>query len=104
VVVTIEFNEEYDKDPIQTAYPGYIYRLEPSSKKTFDKPLFRMTAVEFINSLVDYAGIVDIAVTVDPEGKYEDSNMDDNTYRIPVFYSMIFPMLSRLENLFLINA
>jgi PKD repeat protein len=102
--VTIEFNDNYSKTPIQTSYPAYILRLDPGKKKTFDKPLFRFTAVEFLNALIDYAGIVDIAVTVDPDGLYEDSNTEDNTFRIPALYSMIFPILSPLENLFLINA
>jgi hypothetical protein len=104
VIVTIEFNDNYSKTPISTAYPGYIYRLDPGKRKTFDKPLFRFTAAEFLHALIDYAGIIDIAVTVDPDGIYEDSNMEDNTYKIPALYSMIFPILSPLEDLFLRNA
>lgn len=102
--VTIEFKENYSKLPIQTSYPAYILRLDPNKKKTFDKPLFRFTAAEFLRALVSYAGIEYIAVTVDPDEIYEDSNTEDNTIRIPVDYSMIFPVLSSLENLFLINA
>ena len=101
VIVTIEFRDEVNRDPINTSYPAYIYKLDFNSKKTFDRPLFRLTLNEIIRALYDFAGMENITITIDTKGKYKESNLLDNSIKIPVLYSMVFSRLGILENLFL---
>ncbi len=87
--------------PQKTEYKVTIYYLPPGGEESFRRPLFRLTLGEFINALLDYAGIQEITVTVDPDNKYSDRYPLDNSYSISVTYKDIFPRLGFLENLFL---
>jgi hypothetical protein len=57
-----------------------------------------LTITEYFNALIDFAGIQNITITIDP--KYNDVNPDDNSYSIPVTYRDIFPRMGFLEPLF----
>lgn len=87
----------------ETGHPGTIIYLKGSgAEKSFNRPLFRFTGLEFLSSLVSFAGIQHINVTVDPEGKYIDNNPQDNTVTLkPVSYADIFPLLKGFEELFI---
>jgi len=85
----------------ETDHPGTIAYLEGDAEETINRPLFRFTALEFFSALYNFAGIEYINVTVDPEGKYNEENTDDNTVTIPVEYEDIFPVLKGLEQIFL---
>ncbi len=101
VNIAIEFNPDLNKESINTSYPGYIFHLDGGAKKTFDRPLFRLTISEFIEALINFAGIINISVTVDPQRKFKDTNTFDNNFKIPVIYTMIFPRFGFFENIFL---
>jgi len=85
----------------ETDHPGTIAYLEGDEEETFNRPLFRFTALEFFSALYNFAGIVYINVTADPEGKYDEEDISDNTVSIPVDYEDIFPVLKGLEQIFL---
>jgi hypothetical protein len=85
----------------ETEHPGTIAYLEGDEEETLNRPLFRFTALEFFSALYNFAGIEYINVTVDPEGKYNEENTDDNTVSIPVDYEDIFPVLKGIEQIFL---
>lgn len=70
------------------------------AEKSFNKPLFRIALAEFLKALRSFAGIQNITVTVDPEGKYKESNTLDNSVTISVSYANIFPKLAFLEKFF----
>jgi len=90
-----------NKTPQATKYPGYIFFLDGNgAERSFNQWLFRMTLPEFLRALRNFAGIQNITVTVDPEGKYKDSNLLDNSVTIPVSYADIFPKLAFLERFF----
>jgi hypothetical protein len=90
-----------NKTPQATKYPGYIGYLDGNGAQIyFNRPLFRMTLPEFLRGLRNFAGIQNITVTVDPEGKYKDSDPLDNSVTISVSYADIFPKLAFLEKLF----
>ena len=84
-----------------TEHQGTIAYLEGDSEETLNRPLFRFTALEFLSALYNFAGIEYINITVDPEGKYNEENTDDNTVSYPVEYEDIFPVLKGLEQIFL---
>lgn len=90
-----------NKTPQTTKYPAYILYLNGNgAEMSFNQWLFRITLTDFLRALIDFAGIQNITVTVDPEGKYSDSNPSDNSVTIPVKYADIFPKLAFLERFF----
>jgi hypothetical protein len=84
-----------------TDHPGTIAYLEGDEEETINRPLFRFTALEFFSALYNFAGIQYINITVDPEGKYNEEDTDDNSVSILVDYEEIFPVLKGLEQIFL---
>jgi hypothetical protein len=84
-----------------TDHPGTIAYLEGDEEETLNRPLFRFTALEFFTALYNFAGIQYINITVDPEGKYNEEDTDDNSVSILVEYEEIFPVLKGLEQIFL---
>ena len=100
--VPIEVTYEcQDDNPQLTDYGATIYYLNPGDIEAFKRPLFRLTIGEFFNTLLDYAGIQNITVTVDPKNLYNDVNPEDNSYTISVTYKEIFPRLGFLEAILL---
>jgi len=98
VGITIGF---VNQTPQSTKYPGYIHYLDGNGAElSLNQWLFRMTLPEFLKALRNFAGIQNITVTVDPDGKYKDSNPLDNRVTIPVSYADIFPKLAFLERFF----
>jgi len=81
-----------------TDYKATLHYLRPGEEETFSRPLFRLTLSEFINSLLDFAGIQNLTVKIDP--KYKDINPADNIQSISVSYKEIFPRLGFLEPIF----
>ena len=99
--VTVEINYTCKNKTRSTNFPAYILYLDGNgAEKTFYKPLFRMILKEFISALMNFAGIQNITITVDPYKIYNDSNPDDNSATIEVSYADIFPNLYFLENIF----
>jgi len=82
----------------QTDYSATLFYLPPGQEETFKRPLFRLTLGEFFNALIDFAGIQNITVRIDP--KYDDMNPLDNSHSISVSYKEIFPRLGFLEPIF----
>jgi len=94
--------EYYSKGTLKpTAYPATIDYLESGEEETYNRPLFRFTAIEFISALINFAGIESINITVDPDEKYNDDNPSDNTASLRVEYAEIFPVLKGIEQIFL---
>jgi hypothetical protein len=81
-----------------TNYKATLYYLRPGEEESFRRPLFRLTLTEFFNALIDFAGIQNLTVTIDP--KYKDINPQDNSYTIEVIYKDIFPRMGFLEPIF----
>ena len=97
VIINISYKCINDSSK-QTDYKATLYYLRPGEEETFRRPLFRLTLNEFFNALIDYAGIQNITVTIDP--KYDDINPQDNSHSISVTYKEIFPRLGFLEPIF----
>ena len=97
VIISVSYkcvNESAKK----TDYKATLYYLRPGEEENFRRPLFRLTLNEFLNALINFAGIQNLTVTIDP--KYEDINPHDNSYSISVSYKEIFPRLGFLEPIF----
>jgi len=91
----------FNESPKTTEYGATVYYLDAfGARESFKRPLFRLNIREFTNALIDYAGIQNITITVDPENKYDDRYPEDNSFTYPVTYKNIFPRLAFLENLF----
>ena len=91
--------QRLENESQSTGNPAYIYYLDSNSEKSFNIPLFRLTLVDFIRALWNFINIQNITITVDPNGKYEDANPDDNSFTFPVTYAEIFPKLAFIENI-----
>jgi hypothetical protein len=89
-----------DNSSIETKYPGFIAHLNSYAEKSFNQYLFRINLREFFGALVGYSGIQNITVIVDPDKKYDDKNLIDNSYTINVSYEEIFPLLASFEGIF----
>jgi len=85
--------------------PNIVYLPAHGAEESFDCPLFNLNFKEFLQVLRSFAGIQNITVTVDPEGKYEDIDLEDNSYtfgnEIDCLYAEIFPKLAFLEDFFI---
>ena len=84
----------------QTNYKATIYYLPSGAEESFKRPLFRLTLGEFLNALIEYAGLETITIEIEP--KYEDANPFDNSHTISVTYKDIFPRLGFLESIFIL--
>ena len=74
--------------------------MNVGAEKTIERPLFRLTAIEFISALIDFAGIQNITVTVDPNDFLGDNDFSNNAYTLTnVTYGTIFPRLAWLEDI-----
>jgi hypothetical protein len=60
------------------------------AEKTYILPLFEIDGKNYIKSLIDFAGIKNITLLVDPEGKSGDINTNNNIYTINSGYKDIF--------------
>lgn len=100
--VPVEITIGYKNKALQpTVHPGFILYLDGNGAEiSLTEPLFRMNFQEFFKSLNNLAGIQNITVTVDPQGKYKDTNPLDNSVTIDVKYADIFPKLAFLEKIF----
>jgi len=89
-----------NQDPEPTEHPAYIKYLEGNGAKIpFRTPLFRIAVREFLNALINFVGIQNITVTVDPDNTIGDINPSNNVYTLTnVTYGMIFPRLAWLED------
>jgi len=83
-----------------TGYKATIYYLPRGGEESFKRPLFRITLNEFLNALLNYAGLETITIKIEP--KYEDANPDDNSHTISVTFKDIFPRLGFLEPILII--
>lgn len=91
----------FNESPKTTEYGATVYYLDAfGAEESFKRPLFRFSIGEFTNALLDFAGIENITVTVDPENIYNDRYHEDNSYTIPITYRDIFSKLAFLETIF----
>jgi len=102
VTVTIECE---DADSITISYPACIGQLNENTNHTYRKNLFRFTAPAFINAMIDFAGIQNLTVTVDPNGATGESAADFLNNAVTInsiegkpLYRTIFPRLFLLQN------
>ncbi len=100
VRIEVTINRE-NREPITTSYPGVIkYLAENGGVITFNRPLFRITITEIISTLINYIGIQNITVTVDPDNLLDDVDFSNNAYTLQnITYGKIFPILSFLDDI-----
>ncbi|MCK4995743.1 MAG: hypothetical protein KAR55_02540 [Thermoplasmatales archaeon] len=92
--------KRFGSDPVKTEYQSILTYLNVGAEKTIERPLFRLTVIEFINALIDFAGIQNITVTVDPDDSLGDNDFSNNAYTLTnVTYGTIFPRLAWLEDI-----
>jgi hypothetical protein len=81
-----------------TEYPGYIQSIGAGDTLTVKRPLFRFKSPELFQSLIDFAGINNLSVYLDPGTVRDDINPANNMYPPqPISYEEIFPYLGRFE-------
>jgi hypothetical protein len=99
IPVTIEYTCENE---ISIAYNGYLSYIGAFGvEETYEKPLFYLQMPDFLKALIDFAGIDNITITVDPSDPLEDVNPNDNSITKAVEYGDIFPNLENRENFFI---
>jgi hypothetical protein len=87
--------------PIYILDQGYITNLNGfGTQKTYHSNLFKLDIIEYVKSLIRFAGIVNITIEVDPDGISGDTNTINNVAIKDVSYEDIFPKLANWENLF----
>jgi len=99
--VLINVSYECDDGTVTpTDYPGYIVYIDSYETKTIRVPLFTFKIPECFKALIDFAGVENITIHIDPLGETGDTNPGNNIYRKNVSYKDIFPRLWKLEDLF----
>ena len=95
VPVVITYSK-INNETVPTNYPVMIlYLAGNGAEKKIQRPLFRMALIEFFRSLVDFAGIKNITITIDPGYSNNAFTLED------VSYEDIFPKLGWLEEILL---
>jgi len=102
IVISAEYDEKLNKSALPIGLPLTIDFLDTGDKLPLEKPLFRLDLVEFIQSLINLAGIKYVNISATLKGHYIDNNPENNNYKLQVCYNEIFPKLKKLENLFLL--
>ena len=87
-------------DGTNTTLTTTIPRINGYQSKTIFVTLFEFKLQELIQGFIDFAGIQNITVTVDPNQVKEDTNYDNNELTEDVEYKDIFVRFWRLENIF----
>ena len=92
-----------NNETVSTDYPAMILYLAGHGKeKSFQRPLFRMALIEFFRSLIDFAGIKNITIKIDPGDKLGDNDPTNDAFTLEdVSYEDIFPKLGWLEEILL---
>jgi len=101
--ISVEFDEELNKSALAIGFPLNIDYLDAGDEIDLQKFLFRIDIVEFIRSLLRFAGIKYVNISIILKPHYVDENPDNNNFRLPVNYAYIFPNLGFLEDIFLIT-
>ncbi len=87
------------------AYSDKIFEIDylmPGENVTISRYLFNFEISELLFAFIDFAGIVNIAVEVDPEDSTGDVDFSNNYGHIGgISYSDIFPIIGSYEDLFL---
>ena len=78
-------------------YPYIIPYLAPGQTLTVNKPLFKFKLPEFLFAFVEFAGIENISVTVDPDNEVDDTDRNNNNGVYPMDYEEIFPKMAQYE-------
>lgn len=81
-------------------YNATILYLGKNQTETITTNLFLLNFKEIMNSFIDFAGIKNITVTVDPFMEKNDANYSNNVLKKNIEYKDIFTIFWRLENLF----
>ena len=98
--VTLEFKGGWN-----STTPNYIYEIPyitPGQTVTLKRPLYRFKIPDFLFAFIDLAGIENISVTLDPEGKIDDTDRGNNQGKIEVGYDDFFPKIGHREDFFLL--
>ena len=83
-----------------------IGRINAGETITIKRPLFSLQLQEYFYALIDFAGLKNITVTLDPEENINDENRDNNVLarntsaNEDISYQTMFPRLGRFENFF----
>jgi hypothetical protein len=99
VIVNITYECD-DGKTIATKYPTQIEYIDSYETKTVKTPLFRLSLSELFESYVDFAGIENMTVRVDPYQQTDDINFGNNALKKGVEYKDIFLRFWRFEFLF----
>ncbi|MCJ7572024.1 MAG: hypothetical protein MUO82_09140 [Candidatus Thermoplasmatota archaeon] len=106
IAKNIKMNVTFLFDDGNVTYAENIFEIEyllPGENKTISRYLFNFRMPDFLYALINFAGINNIAVKVDPEGLTGDVDTSNNNDDIKggITYSNIFPILGRYEEFFL---
>ena len=99
VIVNITYECD-DGEVIATKYQTQIEYIDSNETKTVKTPLFRLELSEIFESYVNFAGIENITVRVDPYQQTDDIDFGNNALKKGVEYKDIFLRLWRFEFLF----
>jgi hypothetical protein len=78
-------------------YPYVIPHLAPGQTVTINRPLFRFKMPEFLYVFIEFAGIENISVTVDPDHEFDDTNRGNNEGIYKIDYEELFPRMAQYE-------
>ena len=99
----ISVNISYEREDGNKTYIDYPFiiadRLSPGEEVTRKRPMFRFSYPEYFISFINFAGITNITVCIDPENAIDDSNLDNNVKKIDVDYEDIFPRIGKHKSL-----
>jgi hypothetical protein len=99
VYITISFECD-DGNITNTDYPGRITYIGAGETQTVLRPLFKFRNPEYFYAFIQFAGITNLTVNVDPNMEIEDADYGNNVFTKAVSYDDIFPTLWPLEDLF----
>jgi len=99
--VLINVSYECDDGNITTTkHTAIITRIGSYQTKTVVTNLFALKSPDMFQAFIDFAGITNVTVTVDPHHQKGDTNYNNNSLTKSVEYKDIFLRLWRLEPLF----
>ena len=100
IKMNVTFSFVYGND----AYAENIFEIEyilPDDTVPISRYLFNFEMSDFLFAFINFAGINNISVKVDPEGLTGDVDTSNNYGYIKITYGDIFPVLGNYENFFL---
>ncbi|HDQ16027.1 MAG TPA: hypothetical protein ENN45_03110 [Bacteroidetes bacterium] len=99
--VLVNVSYECDDGNITTTkHTAIIARIDSYQTKTVTTNLFALKSPDMFKAFIDFAGITNITVTVDPNQEKGDTDYSNNALTKSIEYKDIFLRFWRFENLF----